>query len=148
VRGNAAVKPASGASVPIALGRKHFDNLPAACDQRHQFAALGVGQGPDGRLNKFGEMRQDPGIDRIGLRQPAGGTRKVANLARIDDGYRQARRGQFTRRRDFIATAGFEHDAVHAQLLQLLDERRNAAWIVAHAEAFITWPQRRIEFRF
>jgi hypothetical protein len=104
LRGNAAVKSRGGAPVPIALGRKHFNNLPAACDQCHQFAALGVGQGPDGRLNKFGEMRQDPRIDRIGLRQPAGGAREVADLARIDHGYRQARRGQFTGRRDFIAT--------------------------------------------
>ena len=34
------------------------------------------------------------------------------------------------------------------QLLQLLDQRRNAALIVGHAEAFIARPQRRIELRF
>ena len=148
VGGNATVKPCCSAALPIALGREHFNNLPALGDQGHQFAALGVGQGPGVRLDQFGEMRQDTRIDRIGLRQPAGSPRKVANLARIDHGDRQTRGGQFTGRRDFIAAAGFEHDAVHAELLQLLDQRCNAAWIVGHAEAFTARPQRRIELRF
>ena len=83
VRGNAPIKAWSGAAVPIALGREHFDNLPAAGDQCHQFPALGVGQGPGIRLDQFCEMGQDAGIDRVGLGQPAGGTRKVAHLARL-----------------------------------------------------------------
>jgi hypothetical protein len=148
VRGNGTVNTLGCAPVPIALGGEHFDNLPAPCGQCHQFPALRVWQWPGLRLDKFGEMRQYPGVDRIGLRQPAGGASKVAYLARIDHCYRQTRRGQFTGGRDFVATAGFKHDAAHAQFLQMLDQSRNAALIVGHAEAFIARPQRRIEPRF
>jgi len=38
------------------------------------------------RLDQFGEMGQDLRIDRISLCQSASGTRKVANVARIDRG--------------------------------------------------------------
>jgi hypothetical protein len=76
------------------------------------------------RLNKFGEMRQDSGVDRIGLRQSASGASKVSYLARINHCNRQPRRGQFTGGGNFIATTGFEHDAAYAQLLQPFDQGR------------------------
>ena len=89
VRSNASVKACGGAAVPIAFGSKHFDHLPATCDQCHQFTTLRVGQRPIIRLDQFGEVRQDACIDRIGLRQPASRAHKVADLARIDHGDRQ-----------------------------------------------------------
>ena len=93
-------------------------------------------------------MRQDPRVDRIGLGQLAQGAGKVAYLARIDHRYRQACRGQFAGRRDFIATAGFEHHAADARPFQLLNQCRDAALIVVHTEALVARPQRRIKPRF
>jgi hypothetical protein len=119
--------------------------LPASCDQGHQFLALRVWQWPGLRLDQFGEMRQDPGIDRIGFRQSASGASKVSYLARIDNSYRQTRCGQFTSGSDFVATAGFKHGAAYAQLLQTLDQGGYAALIVDYAEAFIAGAQRHIE---
>ena len=134
--------------MPITLRGQHFNHLPAASDQGHQFPALRVRQGPGLRLDQFGEMRQHPRVDRIGLRQSARSARKVAHLARIDHSYRQTRRGQFAGRRDFVATAGFQHDAAYAQLLETLDQGRDATLIVGDAEAFNIRPQRHIEPRF
>jgi hypothetical protein len=134
--------------VPIAPGGEHFDNLPAPCNQSHQFPALGIRQGPGMRLDQFGEMGEDLCIDRVSLRQPAGGTRKVADLPRINHGYWQTRRGQFTGCRDFIAATGFEHDTANTQLLELLGQCHNAPLIVDHAEVFSARPQRHIESRF
>ena len=103
VRGNRAADARERAPVPITLGGQHFD-LAAPADQGRQFPALCVWQGPRLRLNKFGEMRQDPSIDSVGLRQPARGARKIPHLTRIDYGDRQPHRGQLTGGGDFVAT--------------------------------------------
>lgn len=148
VSGDGAIDTLYCPPVPITLGRQHFDHLSAPCDQCHQFASLRVWQRSSLRLDKFGEMRQDPRIDRVGFRQSARRASKVAYLARIDHCHRQTCGRQLTGCRDFVTTASFQHDAADVQLLQTFDQGRNAALIVGHAEAFITRSQRHIEPRF
>jgi hypothetical protein len=93
-------------------------------------------------------MRQYSSVDHVGFRQSTRGASKVPDLTRINHCDRQTRCRQLTGRRDLVATAGFQHDAAHTQLLQTFNQDRNAALIISHVEAVIARPQRRIEPRF
>jgi stress response protein SCP2 len=72
------------------------------CRQRATSAisSLCIGHGWDA-VEKLGEMRQNARVDRVVFACRSDGTRKVAGLARIDYGDRQARRGQFSGLCDF-----------------------------------------------
>jgi hypothetical protein len=54
---------------PIALGRKHFEQLPVARDQWHQFTALRVRNAARWRPNKISELSQHLHIDSVRFRQ-------------------------------------------------------------------------------
>jgi hypothetical protein len=60
-----------------------------------------------------------PGIQRIGLGQPAGGAGEGADLARIDHRQRQPGRGQGTGDHRFVAAGGLQHDQARPTAAQL-----------------------------
>ena len=84
--------------------------------------------------NAFGEQGDDLGIQRIGLGQPAGGAGKVADLARVDDGQRQARAGESGRNREFEAAGCLEHNQRRGQDPQIADQLLETLVIVCERE--------------
>jgi hypothetical protein len=90
----------------------------ATSSPRVRAAASGTGRGAD-RLGEVGDHRggnpsrqaaMGPGIQRIGLGEPAGGAGEGADLARIDHRQRQPGRGQGPGDHRFAAAGGLQHD--------------------------------------
>jgi len=70
----------------------------------------------------LGEVRDDAGIEGIGLGEEAGGPGKVADLPGIDDRDGEADAGQNGRDGGFVAARGFERDEGRLQAAHALDE--------------------------
>ena len=75
-------------------------------------------------------MREDTGIQRIGLGQLPGGAREIPGLPRVDDHDGQARRRQRGRGGTLQATSGFQHNQGGVEGLQPVHERRDSTGIV------------------
>ena len=95
--------PAGQAGAAVALGGHHLDDLAPAGDQLCERAGLFVGHRPGRRRDRFGEMGDRRGVQRVGLGKLAGRPGEVADLARVDHRQRQARRTQRRRHRDLVA---------------------------------------------
>ena len=109
------VDPPLEAAIPghapaIRLSAEHLDELAAAGDEFAETVDLVGGQWADGGPHGLGKVRDDAGVEGIGLRQEAGGAGKVADLAGIDDGDGEAGAGQGGRDGGFVAAGGFQGD--------------------------------------
>ena len=62
------------------------------------------------RADALGEQGDGRGIEAVGLGEPAGGPREIADLPGIDDHQRQAGAGQRRRHGDLEAAGRFQHD--------------------------------------
>ena len=93
-----------------ALGGLHGDQLASAGGQGGELGARRIGRDPRLGPHRGCERGDHLGIDPIGLGQPAGRAREVADLARIDHGDPMPQLGQ--QRRDLVlqAAGGLEHD--------------------------------------
>ena len=78
----------------LQLGRPHLDDLPAASDQRFQFA----GSSRDQRLSydtaHLAEVGDHSGVDAVRLCELALGAGEVTNLTGVDDGNRDTGGGE------------------------------------------------------
>jgi hypothetical protein len=115
----------------LTLRAQHGDELATAQQLGLQATLLGIGERFDEAREilacgqQLGEPGQDAGVDGVGLGEQAEGFGKVAGLARVDDGHRQA--GGLQRRGDggFVATGGLQHD----QRYRLRDESLHEAFV-------------------
>src|SRR3954453_22393503 len=125
----------SGLGARCPLGYQHLEQLAPARHQGAQAAGGLVRQGSRGRPHRLGEAGDRLRVEAVGLRQPAGGAREGANLARIDDRDRQAGRGQGRREADLQPAGGLEHDERRRGGGQALDEPPHALVVVGGGEA-------------
>jgi len=70
----------------IALGDQSLDEVAPARDQARQSRARRIDRRQGRGTHRLAEARQDTGIDRVRLGEPALGPGKIACLTRIDDG--------------------------------------------------------------
>ena len=107
----------------IGLHADHLDNLSPAGDRLAQISSVAWGEraAPPG-LDLLGERGNDRGVDRVGLGEPAERAREVSDLARVDDGERQAGAGEGRRDSRFEAACRFQHDERHIERREAFDE--------------------------
>ena len=115
---------------PVLLGRAHLDELPAAGQQRAQGLGRGIRQGPEGRPDDLGELRQDRRIEGIRLGQFPGRLREVADLAGVDHDHGQPGRGQRAGEGRFEPAGGLQDDQGGGQPAHPLHERGEAGLLI------------------
>src|SRR5918999_1288131 len=98
---------------PILLGSKHLDDLVPPSQEGGQFLSLG--------------------IQLIGLRQLAGSSGKVSNLAGIDHGHGQPSTSQSARHGHLESARGLQYHQFWVELSQSLDYLDDTWSIVSHA---------------
>ena len=121
----------------IALHADHLDELAPASAQFGKQLRIGCGERSRLRPDALGEQSDDRGTERIGLGQPADGARKVAELAGIDEGQRQAGTGECRRHRHLEAAGCFQHDQFGRQAAQFPDEAVEGFAIVRYGEGLV-----------
>jgi hypothetical protein len=75
----------------LASGPDHGDDLAPSCDEVGQQPGLLIRKRPRLKARRFGKMRNDRGIDRIGLGALADRLCEGSNLHWVDDGHWQSR---------------------------------------------------------
>ena len=129
----------------LALAADHLDQLPAPGDELAELPCGRVRQQPRLRPDRLGEAGDGLGIEAVGLGEPAGRTGEVADLARVDDGQRQPRRGQSGGDGGLEAARRLQHDQAWCGLRQALDERREPRPVAAERKALALGPQMHVE---
>ena len=129
----------------VSLGHDHLNDLPTTGDEFAERAGLRVGDGARGRAHLLGEAGDDLGIERIGLGQPSGGAREVADLPRVDNGQGQAGGGDRGGDRYLEPAGGFQHDELQRHAAEPLGESCQAFAIARHGKSFSRRAQVHIE---
>jgi len=118
----------------VTFGHQHLDDLAPSTDQFGQFLCLGIAQGPRLWVDGLAEVGDDGGIKGVGLGKTACGSSEVPDLARIDDGERQAGRREGCRHRHFEAACGFHDDQGRRQGLQPIGQGGQALMVTTDGE--------------
>jgi hypothetical protein len=124
-----------GGVAAVALGHQHPEQLAAPCHQRAQVPGRLVRQGAHRRPDRLGEAGDRPGVQAVGLGQPAHGAGEGTDLARVDHRDRQACCRQGRGEADLQAAGGLEHDERRGKRDQTLDQRRYLPLIMVDREA-------------
>src|SRR2546426_916965 len=107
VRGDTRLQPTiAHLAAAVHFSPDHLDELPTSGYEFAQHLRLFRGQWPRRRLHGFGEPRSHPRVQRVRLRQLAGGPGEIPDLPRIDHRDRQAGIRQHRGHLDLIAAGG------------------------------------------
>jgi hypothetical protein len=132
----------------VGLGNEHVHELATPSDMGFQGTHGCIWEGTVLWTNPITEERQDVRIDTIGLGQSAQGSRKVANLAWIDDANVEACATQGGGDRRLKAAGRLENDGrVFTKRLKSLDQPLDARMVVDHAKTIFDGKDRNIEMR-
>ena len=133
---------------PVVLGRNHLEDLSSSRGERSEFQSHYIGQGAQLWTNHLSEVRQDSGIDAVGLGQLSGGFSEVSDLAWVDHDHRQIGTHQSARDLAFIATGRFKHDQGGLDLSQPFDQGLDAGLVVGKRFFLTSGADRDIELCF
>ena len=97
-------------SLPVGFRADHLDDLPPPSDEFAEGAGLLRSERSRLRPNLLGEQGDDLGVDSVGLGELAQCAGKVADLARVDHGERQAAAGQRGGDGRLETAGGLDHD--------------------------------------
>ena len=89
-------------------------------------AGSGLGAG----LLRSAVLRQHAGVQTVRLRQLAQGTGEIADLSGIRHSHRNVGRAQGNHEGNLISTGCLQHHQARTQLLEPLDQRADACFIV------------------
>ena len=123
----------NGRTQTVLLAHQHGHYLVASGGQGDELLGIRVPQRAHRRTDRLGEMRQHLGIQGIGLGQPAGGSGKIAHLARIDHHHGQGRCRKRGHHGHLQPSGGFQHHCGWSQGLQSGCQVPGTSFVVSHA---------------
>ena len=126
------------ALLALAFGPDHCDDLAPPRNKIGQQPGLLVGQRARLKVGGLGEMRNDPGIDRIGLSSLAERLGEGSHLRRVDDRTRQPRGRQSGCHHGFKAPGRLQRNNMRRKLAQPRHQLLNPSRITADSECFST----------
>ena len=127
------------------LGGHHVHELASSGDQRPQFLSLGGGQRPGGWPHRLGKVREDVGVQGVGLGELPSSSGEVPHLPGIHHGHRQVGAGQFSRQGHLYPTGGFQHDQPGRHVLKTFHQSADAPGVVGNLPGLTGRPHRHIQ---
>jgi hypothetical protein len=123
----------------LAFGPKHCDDLAPPPDKIGQQPGLLVWQRARLKVGRLGEMRNDPGIDRIGLSALAERLGEGTDLRRVNDRDGQPCGPQGGCHHGLKAPGRLQRNKMWRKLAQPHDQLLQPSRITANRERFSTW---------
>ena len=124
----------AGLPPAVLLHADHLDDLAAAGDELGEGLRVRVRHRPRLGPHALGEEGDRLGVEAVGLGEPPGGAGEVADLARVDDGERQAGAGQRRGDGDFETAGGLQHHEGGRQGPQLRGQAVEAGAVARNGE--------------
>jgi hypothetical protein len=97
------------------------------------------------RLDRFREVRQDIGVDLVGLRQPACCAGELAHLARVHDHYWQLLCQQPLNQLELITAGGFKQDTLRRGPLRHLYQSCDPPRCIRRRKALAAGPEGHVQ---
>ena len=122
-----------GTTKTILLPHQDAHHLPPACQHGAECLGIGVPKRACRWTNGLAEVRQNPGIQPVSLRQLPSGPGEVPHLAGIDDCHRQRCRGQSCNQLKLQAAGGLRNHCDGSETDQLVHKLVHTGLIILHA---------------
>src|SRR5438132_3755129 len=116
----------------ILFGYDHVDELSSARNKSRELKSLGFWNRPGLWVEGLREVREDSGIDVVGLSQSADGLGEIPNLPWIDDGGWNLRQSQSDDERKLISASSLQNHQCRTNRTQALDQRDNPSIVVGN----------------